>query len=113
MNRYYLEDAMKFLSNDCAKGVGGGGEVSWPVIIVKTISRDSNERKIWGSTGRAWNTVTHKPPSLEGWSPGIGWEQRDTRISFYSFGPDSTTYFHWLYHAHPHLSIKHPLNLKC
>lgn len=53
MNRYYLEDAMKFLSNDCAKGVGGGGEVSWPVIIVRTISRDSNERKIWGSTGRA------------------------------------------------------------
>lgn len=54
MNRYYLEDAMKFLSNDCAKGVyvwggaGEGGEVSWPVIIVRTISHDSNERKDLG-----------------------------------------------------------------
>lgn len=68
--------------------------------------------RIWGNTGRAWNTVTHKPPSLEGWSPGTGSEQRDTRTSFYSFGPDSTTWFHELHCAPLPLVYKAPIELE-
>lgn len=73
-----------------------------------TVTRE----RVWGNTGRAWNTVTHKPQSLAGWSRGIGSEQRHTRISFYSFDPDSTTWLHGLHRAPPPLVYKAPIELE-
>lgn len=73
-----------------------------------TVTRE----KVWGNTGRVWNTVTPKLQSLEGWSPGTGSEQRHTRISFYCFGPDSTTGLHGLHRAPSPLVYKAPIELE-